>query len=686
MRFRFFLARWLLVGAMFGGTVDGVEGAQPGTLGMNDSWKIEDLPLLRTGVQTHQLANYDRSGDNYDWDYFVLYTEPNGEVVFFDATGPGCLYRQQMNLWMSGGQIKEDTKGVNIRYYFDDETKPRIDMDVSLFFSEKNPLGIFHEPLSINGGVDFRTVYCPMYFKKRLKIALSREPGGPATHQLPWMGRYDKVLPRWHWYQFTYHTFTEDQGLPSWTPGQVAHGLASLWDPKKLGQDPKPTAGNREINKTIDLAPGAKTTLAELAGPGSIAGIQLSVEPLAEEALYQTWIIMTWDGGQPAQVEMPLGVFFGGYRKTPQDAFSSLLFGYSPKSMYCYFPMPYWKSAKIEIENRGRQPVQAVRASVQYKPADAEAYSPADCGYFYANYHREFPRTEGHDYTYLDWQGRGHVVAHATARYDTSMEENERTYFDGNHTPQIFGNGFEDDHNMGWGLKNRRHAVYGVLGADGGAGGVYRLFLPDLYYFQDSVKHGHQAYGPHSPRGHEGMYQVGNEESVAFFYGRPSPGIALTDQLDVGNKDSEAAHAYRVTGDRKEIKGKYWYDGEFNNVLFATPPIEDDGASFAGSSQFTVKIDPANSGVRLRRRLDKAMSRQMAAVYVDGVKVAERPWYNVDCEKTYRDIRWVESDFEIPAKYTKGKNSITVKIENLNGPSRAWNEFFYWVFSYKNGA
>ena len=154
--------------------------------------------------------------------------------------------------------------------------------------------------------------------------------------------------------------------------------------------------------------------------------------------------------------------------------------------MYCYFPMPYWKSAKIEIENRGKQEIKSLKASIQYKPAAATSYPQKECGYFFAHYNKEFPRTEGHDYTYLDWNGRGHVVGHTTSRYDTCMEEDERTYFDGNLSPQIHGNGFEDDHNMGWGLKNRQHAVFGAIAADGGAGSVYRLFLPDLYYFQSS--------------------------------------------------------------------------------------------------------------------------------------------------------------------------------------------------------
>jgi hypothetical protein len=653
----------------------------PDTAVRGDLLKIEDLPLLRSGIETHQFCTYDRAGDNYDWNYFVLYTEPNGEVVIFDAAGPGCLYRQQMNIWRSMGPYRADFKDVRIRYYFDDEAAPRVDMDISLFFSEANPLGIFREPLAMNGGDDFRTMYCPMPFRKRLKIALSREPGGPGSDRMPWTGPSGEVpSPRPHWCHFTYHTYTEDPGFPSWTPGQVSRELASLWDPQKRGQDPTPVEGSTEIVKSVSLAPGQTDRVADIVRPGSIVSVKIGVEPLDEETLFNTWIKMTWDGNRTAQAEAPLGSFFGGHRKIFKDSYSALLLGYSPTEMSCYFPMPFWKSARIEIENRGRETIASLRAKVRFKPASVHPYVERECGYFHALYHREFPRTEGHDYTYLDWMGRGHVVGHTTSRTDTSMEEDERTYFDGSLSPQIHGNGFEDDHNMGWGLKNRQHAVFGAIAADGGAGSVYRFFLPDLYYFRSSVKHGHQTYGPHTPVGHEGFYRVGSEESVVFFYGRETPGLVLTDELDVGDRDAEASHAYRVTGRRTDLSGRFWYDGEFNNVLFPTPPIEDRGVSFPGSSEFTVKIDPANHGVRLRRRLDKAVNRQAANVYVDRRRVTERPWYTVDHDGTYRDIRWVDSDFDIPAKYTAGKRRITLKIENANGLERPWNEFHYWVF------
>ena len=62
---------------------------------------------------------------------------------------------------LGAGTYKADVKGINIRYYFDDEEKPRVDMDVSTFFSEKNPRGIFRDPLAMNGGDDFRMLRQP---------------------------------------------------------------------------------------------------------------------------------------------------------------------------------------------------------------------------------------------------------------------------------------------------------------------------------------------------------------------------------------------------------------------------------------------------------------------------------------------------------------------------------------------
>ena len=53
--------------------------------------------------------------------------------------------------------------------------------------------------------------------------------------------------------------------------------------------------------------------------------------------------------------------------------------------------------------------------------------------------------------------------------------------------------------------------------------------------------------------------------------------------------------------------------------------VEDDGRAFGGAgaySQFKAKIDPANQGVRLTRRLDARIGNQKADVLVDGSRSA----------------------------------------------------------------
>ena len=648
------------------------------------SFKIDTLPFLRTGVQTHQFCSYDRAGDNYDWEYFPLYMDTNGECVIFDAMGPGCLYRHHMNIW-HGLPIY---KGVHIRYYFDDEPKPRIDMDISTFFSTNNPLGIFQPPLAWDGKDRFRIFYHPMYFKKRLKVALSSEPGGPGTVLEPWTGdsrkHPDGNRSHWHWYQYTYQLFTEDRGLDSWTPEAGRRMMPDLLNACNVSEEHvHATQDCKAKTVSCKIKAGRTATLWKTSKAGSISAICMKISPTnSTDALFNSWLKITFDRAAHPQIEAPLGCFFGAYRTSLGSSCVSLLLGYSNNQAYCYFPMPFWKSAVIQIENRNQSNNVTVTAIVDYKTSVTQ-YSQDCCGYLFANYHREDPRVEGIDYTYLDTSNcSGQVVGHVTGRWNTCMEEDERTYFDESQTPWIIGEGFEDDHGMGWGLQNLTLPVFGAISAKGGAGGVYRFLLPDMYCFSDGIKYGHQTYGSHSPSGFQGLYRVGTEESVTFWYGVPKPRLVQTDELDVGNLKSETAHDYHADGDVRHESGNWWYDGEFNNVLFKTPAITDDGVSFANSSTFTVAISPDNQGVRLRRRSDKANNRQEARVFIDGQLVVERPWYSVDYEKAYRGIRWFDSGFDVPAKYTKGKSNINVRIEFVSSEIGRWDEYHYWIYSY----
>ena len=651
---------------------------------------LAQLPLLRQGVQTHQFCSYDRAGDNYDHEYFPLYTDPSGECVIFDAYGPGCLYRHHMNLWMlgkwKGDNAARTLEGVRIRYYFDDEPRARIDMDVSTFFSERNPLGIFRAPLGDNGGDFYRLLYHPMFFRKRLKVALSEEPGGPDSDQVPWSGRAGKhPQRRSHWYQYTYHTYTEaPPGMDSWSKPPDLSGVLKQLAPCGSGRGPTAGGSVQRHAGEVAVEPGASQTLFNASAGGAIQSIRFWLRPLKRETIDGLWLKIFWDGEQTPSVAAPLGAFFLAHPDRLGAPCASLLFGYSAQDgMYAYFPMPYWKSARVLVENTSAIRVESLRFEILNDPSAIVRYPYGAAGYFHAVHKRAFPRTEGPDFIYLSAIGAGHVVGHSAVRWDTSMEENERTYFDGSLTPQIQGDGFEDDQGFGWGLKERSYPIYGAPVARGGSGAIYRLFFPDLYVFYSSVHHGHQVYGPHVPRGHEGSYRVGNETSTTYYYAVSEPRLVQTDEIDVGAFASETAHQYAVDGPVRRVTGNWWYDGDLNNVLFAAPPIADDGQSFSGSTTFSVNIAPANRGVRLRRRTDKANNRQLARVYVDGKLVSERPWYTVDFEKAYRSIRWADTDFEIPEKYTRGKRSLRIRIEHVDSQRGSIDAFRYWVFSYR---
>ena len=658
------------------------------------AFRADTLPFLQAGVQTRQFCSYDRAGDNHDQDYFPLYTDTNGECVIFDAMGPGCLYRQQMNIWFANPVYK----GIHIRYYFDNEPTPRVDMDVSTFFSTNNP--IFQAPLAFDGYDPikkrdrFRSFYHPMYFKERLKVALSAEPGGSTFMSEPWTGPAGKTPlggpDHVHWYQYTYRLFPEDPGLDSWTPDAGRRMMPALIDAWNVNAaHANLISGSKEKTATARIKPGKTATLRKAKKAGVITALYLQISPTNNaHPLLDSWLKITFDGASQPQIEAPLSAFFCVRQTKLQASYDSLLLGWSNNQASCYFPMPFWKSAVIQIENRGQSNV-TVAATIDFKTGKAMPYPQQDCGYLYAHYHREDPRVEGYDYTYLDLSNcSGQVVGHVADRWNTCCEENERTYFDGNGTPWIEGDGYEDDQGMGWGMSWGPPPLtlpsFGAPTGNVGQGGLYRFFLGDRYGFSEGVKHGHQTYGPHSPVGEEHRYKVGTEESVTFWYGHPWPQIIQTDELDVGNLQSEQAHAYQAEGDVVRTNGNWWYAGEYNNVLFKTPPTADDGVSFTNYSTFTVAISRDNQGVRLRRRCDEANDRQEARVYIDGQLVTERPWYSVDYQKTYRNIRWLDSDFDVPAKYTREKNKITVRIEFVGSPTGRWDEYHYWVYSYSS--
>ncbi|MFG1945951.1 hypothetical protein [Nonomuraea sp. NPDC048826] len=113
------------------------------------------------------------------------------------------------------------------------------------------------------------------------------------------------------------------------------------------------------------------------------------------------------------------------------------------------------------------------------------------------------------------------------------------------------------------------------------------------------------------------------------------------------------------------------------------PIITDDGRAFGrgGSSRFTVTVDPANTGVRLTRRLDASVGRQCATIQVNGTPAGQ--WNPLPA--TGLRYRWRDQLFHIPPQLTAGRSSLTV-VNTFKDSTIDFNEFRYTVEHKVRGA
>ncbi|HKW29755.1 MAG TPA: DUF2961 domain-containing protein [Verrucomicrobiae bacterium] len=107
--------------------------------------------------------------------------------------------------------------------------------------------------------------------------------------------------------------------------------------------------------------------------------------------------------------------------------------------------------------------------------------------------------------------------------------------------------------------------------------------------------------------------------------------------------------------------------------------VTDNGRADTNFSQFKMSLNASNSGAVLVRRLDYGIANQKANVFVDGALVGQ--WFDAGGDGSYR---WRDDSFSIPASFTAGKNSITVKVAFVSS-SLDWNEFYYWIDSTVGG-
>jgi len=291
------------------------------------------------------------------------------------------------------------------------------------------------------------------------------------------------------------------------------------------------SSDNRYVFSNDDskhIMPGQTLVMADLAGPGVVTHIWLTVADNEYAWPRLLRLRAYYDGKKTPSVDSPLGDFFGVGHGMERDLNSIMVEDSSlGRARNSYWPMPFEKSCRITVTNEGNRPVRSYYYHVDWQKWPE---LPNDLGYFHAYYRQERPATPGRNYEFLSIRGAGHYVGTVLSVVQTEVgwfgEGDDLFYADGATHPQIYGTGTEDYFSEGWGLRDFTGPWSGspIWGGElpGQRLGAYRWHVPDPIPFTKSlwagIEHAGWTYNP------DGTVRSGFEErpdyfsSVAFWY------------------------------------------------------------------------------------------------------------------------------------------------------------------------
>ena len=693
----------------------GAEKERPIPVGLDAYRAWEQWPDQRIGMRAYMRSTYDRRGGNEGADAsHFLYQLSDTFNVTLDLEGAGILLFSRYNHW-HGSPWHYVVDGKDNLVQESSTADPLHPVPDSTFL----PLAPFPSPLNetwaITKGADL--VWSPIPFERSFQMAYTR------THYGTGYYIYDQFVPG----------TPLSHPIQSWNESVVpSRDVLDLIS--RSGTDIASTNGLKEASGTLNIPAAGAITAVNLKGRTEIRALTFSIARDEAADFKNVRLRMTWDGRQQPSIDVPIALFYGAgtlYNRDNREylvkAFPvSIRFTRDRIYFACYFPMPFFRSAHIDLAGAG-QAVGGVAWSVRSMPLRQPANQVA---YFHATY-RDFPHPVlGEDMALLDtrgvegakdWSGSfvGTSFIFSHNAYLRTLEGDPRFFFDDSLTPQAQGTGTEEWGGGGdyWGGLNMSLAFVGhPVGARNAQVAVndedkiesaYRFLLADLMPFGKNavirLEHG----GTNESTEHY--------ETIAYWYGLPSPSLVQTDQLQIGNSASEHAHGYYSpqASAPYTISSRYEWGVDTLNGKEIYPEEQDQGRTTKGSSEFRLNLRPANLGVLLRRKLDYSFADQRAEVYIAdksraGWKLAGI-WYlagsntvvysnpKQELGATEHNVetsnrRFRDDEFLISRDLTRGKKAIWVRIKftPVNRPlfpgypagERAWSEIKYTAYCF----
>ncbi|HEV2328430.1 MAG TPA: DUF2961 domain-containing protein [Verrucomicrobiae bacterium] len=677
-------------------------------------------PYQRIGMRAYMRSTYDRRGGNEgaDGSHF-LYQLADDDNVTLNVAGPGVLCFVRYNHW-HGSPWHFVVDGTDHLIQESSTADPAHPIPDSTFL----PANLFPPPLgltwSVTKGADLSWV--PIPFEKSFRMGYSR------THYGTGYYIYDQFVPG----------MPLSQPLRAWD-GQTPPDRDVLDLINRAGTDIAPADLTAITNDVQLLQPKGTNVIFNLTNvpPSLVRKLTFCISRNQAVAFGHARLRITWDDRSDPAVDAPVDLFFGAGTLYNRDnrrylvkAFPSYIrFDETNVELACFFPMPFFQSANVELIGASDENLSNVVCSIGFESSNG---SPGQVGYFHATYRDQGNPVPGHDLVLLDtretegggdWSGSfiGTSFIFSDRANLTTLEGDPRFFFDDSQTPQAYGTGTEEWGGGGdyWGGQNMTLPFAGhPTGARKAASAVndedkiesaYRFLLADLMPFGKNARIQLEHGGTDNSTEH---YQT-----VAYWYGAPEAALLKTDVLKIGDAASEKVHDYlspQASGPYS-ITSRYEWGVDTIDGHEVFPATTDYGRKTTGASEFTLKIVPGNRGVMLRRKLDYQFPNQRAEVYVadgDAGNADWQPagiWYLAggntcvysnpkgELGATQHRIetsnrRFRDDEFLLPLDLTQGRSSIRIRIKftPVNTPlfpgalpqELAWSEIRYdaWCF------
>jgi len=446
-------------------------------------YDISYLPQYLANTTVAQTSTYDTTGGNNDGfsgTYSFIRKDKDSNLVIFDIKGAGVINR----IWTP--TPTSDT----LDFYIDDTLHAAFSIKYTDLFSNK--IYPFISPLC---GNELGGYYCylPLPFQTNCKIVCRARQ--TQFHQIQY-----RLYPRGTMVKKFSTSLTVEEKA-------ALKRIADLWNEDKHGVKDFYKNDNNVITrfKTITLLPGETGTIFSTQQGGRILEVKLDNAGVFEGLQKPVDIKITWDDETVPAVYCPAADFFGyAFGKASMQ---SLLLGTQKNKNYCYLPMPFDKSARIEflyrkITSTDNKPLQ-IKATISYTTQKRDIKTE---GKFYTCWNSNKLSAYGAAHVFLNTKGKGHYIG--SILLAQGMQAGMTYFFEGDDSTatdnvfRIHGTGSEDYFNGGWYALPDRWSRKMSLPLHGALDyslpfcrtGGYRFYIGDKISFEkniyQSIEHG----------------------------------------------------------------------------------------------------------------------------------------------------------------------------------------------------